>query len=90
MANAKKCDICGKFYEPYSYRYGDKFPNGIRFVRESSTERSVSKVYGYDCCPDCLYQIGALIYDLQNPGKDETEFMKEKFNLPLEEVKDVD
>lgn len=89
MANAKKCDVCGKFYNPYNhYTDNKKYPNKVHLVREATfnNERWVTK--SYDCCPDCMYQIGALIYDLQNPGKDETEFMKQKFNLPLEEVKD--
>lgn len=85
MAEAKKCDICGGLYEMYNCKIPTKYPNYIELNSES-VSGSVRGITHYDCCPDCMYQIGALIYDLQNPGKDETDFMKKKFNLPLEEV----
>lgn len=89
MANAKKCDICGRFYNPYNnHSMNKRYPNRVHFVREATFDGSAYVTKAYDCCPDCLYQIGALVYDLRNPGKDETDFMKREFNLPLEEAKD--
>ena len=89
MAEAKKCDICGRLYEQYNAKIPAKYPNYISF--NSEPYYGPSKIIKtYDCCPECMYQIGALIYGLQFPEtEDKPEYLKRNFNLPLEkETKD--
>lgn len=54
MALARKCDVCGKFYEPYGLQVGDK--NGIKFVRTNS-DLTISNLDKLDCCKECLAAI---------------------------------
>jgi len=52
MAAARKCDRCGKLYEPYNSRNDSTRINGIIFVNVDE-ER---KYYGHgikDLCPYC-------------------------------------
>ena len=89
MAEAKKCDICGRLYERYNGKIPAKYPNYISFNSEDYNG-SLRNIKTYDCCPECMYQIGALIHYLQFPeAEDEPEYLKKNFNLPLEkEIKD--
>lgn len=58
MANAKKCDRCGKFYDIHE---SNDYAVGIRFVDElGGPLRMVS-----DLCPDCMAK---LINWLTNPA----------------------
>lgn len=54
---ARKCDRCGKFYEPYEEK--DKrfqfVVNGIAFVRvKTDSSYSGAGEDGHDLCPECL------------------------------------
>lgn len=52
MAAARKCDRCGKLYEPYNLKDDSKHINGIIFVNVDEQR----KYYDHgiiDLCPDC-------------------------------------
>ena len=52
MAAAKKCDRCGKLYEPYNIKNDAKNFNGINTVNLDASGR----YYGHkpmDLCPEC-------------------------------------
>lgn len=54
---AKKCDRCGKFYEPYceKKRCAAKDVNGIAFVHvRTDGHLEGLKQDGHDLCHDCL------------------------------------
>lgn len=55
MSNAKKCDICGSFYEigiHQRYSYGDKPYNTIKLVDEDGD--GTVRAYKYiNLCSDC-------------------------------------
>lgn len=56
MASAKKCDICGAFYEQYNVNNNSEKTNGFMFLNIDSR----SKYYTHtaiDCCPDCMSYI---------------------------------
>ena len=55
MANARKCDRCGKLYEEYNVGNNNKKPNGIQLISLDTSR----KYFGYflmDLCPDCMAQ----------------------------------
>ena len=58
--NAKKCDVCGAFYMSYNNGRNDKKPNGLRLIREDE-EFGLFVTNQYDCCPDCMNKIMALL-----------------------------
>lgn len=58
MARAVKCDICGKYYDHYGQKVGDK--NGITFVR-TELNYNVYDIEKLDCCKECLNAIEELI-----------------------------
>lgn len=52
MAAARKCDRCGKLYEPYNLRNDSNHINGLIFVNVDEQR----KYYNHgviDLCPDC-------------------------------------
>ena len=56
MANARKCDRCGKLYEEYNVGYNNKKPNGIQLISLDTSH----KYFGYflmDLCPDCMKKL---------------------------------
>ena len=55
MALARKCDICGKLYEPYNEK------------PKSENHFSYGKI---DCCPDCMESILQHIERLKGAGND--------------------
>lgn len=67
MALAKKCDICGKFYERYTTT--DKEPNGILIIHSNDTNSDYwSAGRGkMDCCPECLKAVHDCIDKLKHP-----------------------
>ena len=66
MANAKKCDVCGKFYKPYNEKQNDKKVNGFMFLN-INTQMKYWSHNAYDCCPDCMDRIKNFI-DTLKPG----------------------
>lgn len=53
MAAAKKCDLCGKLYEPYNEGQNSKKPNGYILI-SIDTNRKYYDYGSTDCCPDCM------------------------------------
>ena len=62
MAEAKKCDICGKLYEEYLVDIFGENVNGIKF----SSHRATLLSRNYDCCPECLNSIANHIKSLRS------------------------
>lgn len=56
MAKAKKCDICGKFYEMYNVRKDSRKPNGFHMLNIDEDGRYFSGPV-VDCCPECMTSI---------------------------------
>lgn len=64
MAIAKKCDICGSFYENYNMKDSEKKPNGFILVNLDD-ERKYFAHNAKDCCPNCMTSILAHIETLK-------------------------
>lgn len=60
MAIAKKCDICGRLYEPYD----NKGINGIGYLYIDGMGNWALK-RKFDCCPLCLSSINNHIESLK-------------------------
>lgn len=65
MADAKKCDICGKFYDHYlniTLESGMTM-NGckIRFAANNNICWT-----SLDLCPECMTKVHTLLYDISN------------------------
>lgn len=65
MANAKKCDICGEYYDHYQYV---NLKNGmtlngcmLRFATDNGTSWS-----SLDLCPDCMAKVHTLLFDISS------------------------
>lgn len=56
MALAKKCDICGSFYEPYNCNDDPDNPSGIMLVNVCADNTYFSGDVT-DCCPECMATI---------------------------------
>lgn len=65
MADAKKCDVCGKFYDYYQGVTLDngKMINGckIRFTSDNNTYWSC-----LDLCQECMTKVHTLLYDISS------------------------
>lgn len=66
MALAKKCDICGKFYEFSGGNY-DKPANAIQLRSRNKTNTQYWELDTYDCCPKCIESILDHINKLRYP-----------------------
>lgn len=64
MAVAKKCDICGSFYENYNMKDSEKNPNGFMLVNLDD-KRKYFVHNAKDCCPNCMASILAYIETLK-------------------------
>lgn len=73
MSIAKKCDICGKLYDPYSIPInsddGDLDVNGLAIVHINEEGEYGAPDEACDCCEDCLRQILDLMDHLEYEGK---------------------
>ena len=69
MANAKKCDICGKLYEKYNARYADNGYNTIKLSKNNLDGDTIDEDL-LDCCPNCMNAILDCIKSL-GPEKEE-------------------
>lgn len=52
---AKKCDRCGKLYEQYNHKSGNK-PNAVKTINENMNGNYYA-VDIYDLCPECMNQL---------------------------------
>ena len=62
MANAKKCDICGKFYEvaevDEGHFYDFRNTSMVRLLRRNDNNRHREHdVFHFDSCEDCLQDV---------------------------------
>lgn len=67
MASAKKCDICGQYYEFYGKIPEENicFNTVILSQKQEVTARLVSKRI-FDCCPECAIKIKKTIDKIGN------------------------
>lgn len=67
MAQAKKCDICKKYYDVYNttteVNSTRKNANTLRFVVKGGVAKIC--VDEFDCCPECMGAINDLIDELK-------------------------
>ena len=68
MANAKKCDICGDYYDR-SYCAD----NRIVFTYDTKDKYVPVTSIAYDCCPKCMMRIKHLIDGELKCGRKENE-----------------
>lgn len=73
MSLAKKCDICGKFYEHYETEVEDVNVNAIIFVKTNEECNWGTRRDAMDCCPDCLKSIIHYIDGLRNGAGQESK-----------------
>lgn len=55
--NAKKCDRCERFYEPYQPDAALKFSNVLIFAEDFQTDYGESGYYErrqFELCPECM------------------------------------
>ena len=72
MAQAKKCDICGSFYNLYNTRRDSENVNGFVLLNIDA-EGSYFKHDSVDCCPTCMDSIKAYIKELSERSKIQKE-----------------
>jgi hypothetical protein len=68
MALAKKCDICGGFYEAYNCNDDPDNPSGIMLVNVCKDDTYFSNDV-IDCCPGCMKVICDTIDNLIKPDE---------------------
>ena len=64
MADAKKCDRCGKYYEEYHYLFNDVPVQGVRLVPSSMLYYPGNPLLYMDLCSDCMKK---LVIFMQHP-----------------------
>lgn len=63
MANAKKCDICGKYYDALEIETdllydGRRNTSMVRILRQKQTTKTIDHdVMQFDSCEDCLQDV---------------------------------
>ena len=65
MANAKKCDICGRYYDAYNIQENEDEVNGLMFLNIDYASKYISHK-PIDCCQDCMKSIKNHIDVLRN------------------------
>lgn len=66
MAKARKCDICGTYYDEYNTSSRDTKPNTLFFVRKDRCGNNET-IHSFDCCPKCMDRA---IYDAEHHKKE--------------------
>lgn len=64
MASAKKCDICGEFYELYNVDSHAEKTNGFMFLNIDSRGKYFTHK-AIDCCPNCMSYVRVCISNKQ-------------------------
>ena len=64
MANAKQCDICGKFWVPYA---GSLVLEGYIL-----SKRTYAGVFEYDLCDNCKRKLTNFAESIQKENNDES------------------
>ena len=70
MANAKKCDRCGKFYDEYNTCRNNKKPNGIQVI-SLDTNHKYFEYALIDLCPECMDQFQEWLKPVGNTKSEE-------------------
>ena len=66
MANAKKCDRCGRLYEFYD---GERvFASGARYTKFCLCHHSTCAEHNFDLCPPCMKSL--MIWIASGKGED--------------------
>ena len=71
MSTAKKCDVCGQQYNPYTIKHKNKEINGIVLAEINSLQVPFASET-LDCCFDCMKEILEMI-EVRNVKKNKTE-----------------
>ena len=98
MSNAKKCDRCGKFYDPFDMEgMSCKFSNPILQATNDHREGLIGKLMlsgspdDYeDLCPECAELFEAFMSGADIPRAAELEYELEKALKDYEELKEQD
>ena len=56
--DAKKCDVCGNFYEHYGKKVDDFNTAYVQTNSERGIERNCKR---YDLCPECMGKVLAVL-----------------------------
>ena len=78
MSLAKKCDVCGKFYEDYTINNENKAVNAFVLVCTDEEDRWSNSDDATDCCPNCMKTIIHCIDGLKNGVGNESKVTLEK------------
>lgn len=76
MALAKKCDICGDYYDPYEVEMDGKKLNGFTWTWADVLEANeflCPMDEAIDCCPECMRKIQHFVKTLRNVSESELE-----------------
>jgi hypothetical protein len=64
MADAKKCDICHKYYDHYkNVTINDNTLNGCR-IKIVSDDSVGNCCYAFDLCEECMTKVHTLLIDI--------------------------
>ena len=66
MSLAKKCNVCGKYYENYSMEFENDEINAFVFVETDEVCRYDCIKDAVDCCPQCMSSIVRYIRTLRS------------------------
>ena len=64
MADARKCDLCGKFYDAYNTKNDSKKVSGLILANVDAKGRYFEHG-GIDCCPECMNEIMSVMNKLK-------------------------
>lgn len=64
---AKKCDLCGGYYEPYNMKKHATETNGFMLLNIDNGQRYFSH-NATDLCPDCMNDLHGFIMEHQLKG----------------------
>lgn len=82
MAMARKCDICGSYYENYGRNTLLNIPTEPNSIVLANNKYFSSQEYSsmghYDCCPDCMDSIKEHLKSLGLKLNDKEETKKEQ------------
>ena len=70
MALARKCDVCGEFYDRYN-EIGNE-PNGFTLTKTTHDRQRINKEK-LDCCPDCMEYLWDFINSRRPPKESEND-----------------
>lgn len=80
MSVARKCDVCGKLYEPYKIDYKNNEINGFSLLYRSTThDDCLTKGKNFDCCEECLKKIINMVNN-NKPEKSFEEVMLSRYH----------